>query len=255
MSGAYEGHDRGREGTSITRETLASGAHLADMRATACPGLTFQSDDELDASLVDALATHKAGASCWLFGYGSLMWNPAFRFVERRLGTLRGFERQFCLQLLFGRGTPDRPGLMLALDEGEMCQGVLFRIAAGDVIDELRLVWRREMAAGSYLARWVEVESVEGRVRAITFTANKAHDRYVSGVSEAAIAATLAIATGRLGSCAAYLQQTVEALRLMKVDDPPLERLWELVRSQDLLAGDEPCRSTASLSKTLHVAQ
>ncbi len=168
------------------------------------------------------------------------MWNPAFRFIERRLGTLRGYERQFCLKLLFGRGTPDKPGLTLALDEGEMCQGVLFRIASDDVFDELRLVWRREMAAGCYLARWVDVESADGAVRALTFMADKSHDRYVSGVSEAAIAATLAIATGRLGSCAAYLQQTVEALRLMNVEDPPLERLWDMVQHQKLGTRDGP---------------
>ena len=123
---------------------------------------------------------------------------------------------------------------MLALDEGEMCQGVLFRIARGAVFDELRLVWRREMAAGCYRARWVDVESAAGPVRAITFTADKSNGRYVSGVSEAAIAATLAIATGRLGSCAAYLQQTVEALRLMNVEDQPLERLWDMVLDRKL---------------------
>ena len=105
MDASHEGHDKGRDGAVITRETLASGAHLAAMRAGQCPEVTFCSDDELDASLHDMLAAHDPGASCWLFGYGSLMWNPAFRFVERRLGTLRGFERHFCLKLLYGRGT------------------------------------------------------------------------------------------------------------------------------------------------------
>ena len=186
----------------------------------------------------------RVGASCWLFGYGSLMWNPAFRFVERRLGTLRGFDRQFCLQFTHGRGTPERPGFMLALDDGEACRGVVFQIAGQDVVDELRLVWRREMATGSYLARWVDVDTAEGPVRAITFTANKAHARYVSGISETAIAATLAIASGQLGSCAIYLQQTVEALRSMNVDDPPLERLWAMVQSPNIADVDPSCRRT-----------
>ena len=80
-----------------------------------------------------------------MFAYGSLIWNPAFHFVERRTGLIHGWHRRFCLWTALGRGTPDRPGLVLGLDRGGTCRGVAFRIAAAAVDEELDLIWRREM--------------------------------------------------------------------------------------------------------------
>ena len=112
----------------ITREALADGSLLAGVRARLLPGMVVRSDAEIEASLDATLATHEPGADVWVFGYGSLMWNPAFDYAERQVGIVRGYHRRFCLWLEMGRGSPANPGLMLALDRGGVCRGVAFRI-------------------------------------------------------------------------------------------------------------------------------
>jgi hypothetical protein len=71
--------------------------------------------------LEHVLAEHPADSDFWIFGYGSLMWNPGIDVVERRPMELPGFQRRFCLWDSFGRGTRDRPGLMLAIQPGGRC--------------------------------------------------------------------------------------------------------------------------------------
>ncbi len=219
------GPGTGQDGFVITRERLVSGEHLARIRARATPDFPVRSDEELEASLDAALAEHAAGQDAWVFGYGSLMWNPAFRLVERRLATVRGYHRRFCLWMSRGRGTAECPGLMLALDRGGTCRGIAFRIAAAEVRDELLLVWRREMLSGAYLARWVNLVTDEGPVRAVTFVVNQAHARYSGKLTDAATADRIMAASGELGSCLDYFERTVRILRTLQVNDAALERL------------------------------
>ncbi|MGH7122569.1 MAG: gamma-glutamylcyclotransferase [Acetobacteraceae bacterium] len=229
MNEADEDPASGRVGLRITREALRDGSMLARLRALAGPGLGIRSDAEIESSLDAMLTHHTPGTDAFVFGYGSLMWNPAFRFAGQQPGTLNGWHRRFCLAVTFGRGTPERPGLMLALDSGGSCHGVVFRIAGRDVREELLLVWRREMAGTVYRARWVNVRTDQGMVRAVTFVINRAHARYVGTLDEHAIARMIAHAAGSLGSCATYLEKTVQALRALGVSDRGLERLAEEV--------------------------
>jgi cation transport protein ChaC len=66
----------------------------------------------------------------YVFAYGSLMWDPGFRFTERRRGLLRGYHRAFCIYSHHYRGTPQSPGLVLGLDHGGACRGIVYRVAA-----------------------------------------------------------------------------------------------------------------------------
>jgi glutathione-specific gamma-glutamylcyclotransferase len=153
------------------------------------------------------------------------MWNPAIEFAERRPGTVHGWHRSFCLWLHMGRGSPDNPGLMLALEHGGRCVGLLFRISAAEARAELLLAWRREMLTDAYCSRWVTAMTDAGPVRAVTFVANRAHPRYAGRLDEATVAARLATASGSLGSCATYLAETLDALRAVGLRDRSLERL------------------------------
>ena len=223
----------GRDGFVITRERLMSGAHMAAIRARATPDFPVRSDAELEASLDQTLAGHPAPEDLWVFGYGSLMWNPAFLHEERRLGTIRGYHRRFCLTLTRGRGSPDCPGLMLALDRGGICRGIAFRIAADRLRAELLLVWRREMLSGAYLARWTDVRTEAGIVRAVTFVANQAHQRYSGRLTEAATAERIRLAGGELGSCRDYFDRTVGALHTLGIADQALTRVGRAVAAGD----------------------
>ena len=212
----------------ITRESLRDGSLLARARALMPPDVTMMSDAEIEADLDATLATHPAGQDVWLFGYGSLMWNPAIEFAESRAGTVHGWHRRFCLWLHGGRGTPDRPGLMLALERGGQCAGMLFRIPAAQARDELLLAWRRELFSGAYRSRWVRAVTATGPVRAATFVVNRGHSRYAGRLEEALVATYLATATGSLGSCMSYLSETLGSLRSLGLRDRTLERLQRL---------------------------
>ena len=184
-----------------------------------------------EASRTAALGAHPPGADLWVFAYGSLMWNPAFRHVEGRSGLIHGWHRRFCLWMPAGRGSPDNPGLMLGLDSGGACRGIVWRIAAAEVRNETRILWRREMVADGYRPRWVRAYTPEGPVRAITFTVNRDFDRYVQDLSEARTVQALATAHGRLGRARDYLHNTVVHLDELGINDGPMHRLLGLVEA------------------------
>lgn len=211
--------------TVVTRQALHDGSLLAAARQRALPGTVFRSDAEIEADLDATLAHHPPEHDIWLFGYGSLMWNPAIEFTERRAGIVRGWHRRYCLWLHLGRGSPENPGLMLALDRGGSCGGVLLRIAAAEARAELLIAWRREMFTHAYHSRWVTAYTQDGPVRAVTFVANRAYSRYAGRLDEAQIGARLATAAGALGTCRDYLVETVHALRALGLRDRSLERL------------------------------
>src|SRR5438067_8317569 len=83
-------------------------------------------DEQLSASLTATLISRPKGAGWWVFAYGSLLWNPLFPFAEARRASVHGLHRRFCLWSLASRGKPDEPGLVLALDRGGSCRGVVY---------------------------------------------------------------------------------------------------------------------------------
>ncbi len=213
----------------LTRETIRSGALQAYVRASGA-AVPMLSDDELRESWTRILAGHPdPGGDVWIFGYGSLIWNPAFHHVERRIARLHGYHRRFCLWSHLGRGSAERPGLMLGLERGGSCFGMAFRIAAAAVADELEIVWRREMFGGAYRPRWVRLHTGAGPVAAVTFPIEPEHPRYAGRQPEAAVVAALAHAEGPLGTARSYLDNTVDHLEAHGIRDRSLSRLRRLV--------------------------
>lgn len=214
---------------TVTRDGLRDGSLLAAARLRAPAGTMFRSEADIQADLDATLASHDPNADVWLFGYGSLMWNPALHFAECVPGGVRGWHRRFCLWLTMGRGTPENPGLMLALERGGSCHGALFRIPAAHARDELLLAWRRELFTGAYKARWVIAQTDDGPVRAATFVVNRDYPRYAGRLPDDRVAERLAKAAGTLGSCASYLEQTLGSLQQLGRRDRSMERLQALM--------------------------
>jgi cation transport protein ChaC len=225
-------HDKIRVMTRyrITRESLLDGSHHARIRVDQGPHVTFMSDEERCAHVAQALACAPKPDRIWVFGYGSLMWNPAFHYVERRTARIHGFHRQFCLWSRGGRGTPERPGLMLSLESGGSCTGVAYRIAPEAAAIELDLLWRREMASRSYRAVWINLHMRQGTESGIAFAVNRSHERYVPRLDAESIARYLATGRGTNGDCCDYLFDTVEHLRELGIRDRRMERLERRVR-------------------------
>jgi len=213
---------------SLTRADLASDS-LKWLLCQANAEARVLTEAEQDASVKTLLARHPRGADVWLFGYGSLIWNPIVHFEERRVARLHGFHRRFCLWSHLNRGSPQKPGLVLGLDTGGSCRGVAFRIAAHHAQAELRLLWRREMVLGAYSPRWVPVDAGTETLRAITFAVNRRHPSYAGRLPFETVIRTLVSTRGHLGTPVEYLLETVRGLIEHGVRDPYLLELRKRV--------------------------
>ncbi len=168
----------------------------------------------------------------WVFGYGSLMWNPGFPHVEVRPARLRGYHRAFCLYSEHYRGTPERRGLVLGLDRGGSCVGRAFRVAAKDADAAMDYLIKREMFGHDvdvYLLKWLRLSLGTDEVRAACFVVNRAHDHYAGKLSLERIAEIVAGASGKSGSNRDYLANTIAHLDELGIADGPLHRIQGLV--------------------------
>ena len=186
-----------------------------------------------------SLLSHLApGKDLWIFGYGSLIWNPAFNFIEKKPARLYGFHRSFCLHLTIGRGSPEAQSLMLALDRGGSCNGMAFRIAADEVDSETEILWMREMITGAYIAHWGNIYIDGEPVPGMTFVINRNHSRYIGGLNMDETAGRLLNGNGTLGTCREYLENTVDHLNQIDVSDSYLQQLCRLIRQKESNCSD-----------------
>jgi len=194
-------------------------------------GIPLMSEEARRASFTAMRASVPDGQDAWVFGYGSLMWNPAINVLDSRKAHVRGYHRTFCLTLSVGRGMPEKPGLMLAIDRGGSCTGVAHRIAAEAVESELSILWLREMISGAYEPRWVNAD-IDGhkRTRVLTFVINRSHPRYEGTLPVDQAAARIVQAQGVLGTNREYLYRTVRHLAGLGIDDGPMHNLERQVR-------------------------
>ena len=213
---------------SLTRADLEND-RLRKLFREANPEVVMLSDAELDASAKALLDEHQHGHDVWVFGYGSLIWNPIIQYAERRVGRIDGYHRHFCLWSHVNRGSMEKPGLVLGLDAGGTCHGVAFRIEAHLAQEELRLLWRREMVLGSYCPCWVPVDAGGTTIRAITFVVNHRHSSYAGRLPLETVIRTLVSTRGYLGTPAEYLLATVRGLVEHGVHDTYLMELHERV--------------------------
>jgi glutathione-specific gamma-glutamylcyclotransferase len=208
----------------LTRADLENDLLRAEFRK-ANPGVPVLSDAEQEASLRAILDRHEPGSDVWVFGYGSLVWNPLVHHQERRVARLHGFHRSFCLWSHVNRGSLQKPGLVLALDSGGSCHGVAFRISGHHAEAELRLLWRREMVLGAYSPRWTTVEAGNETLKAIAFFVNREHANYAGRLPLETVIKTLVSARGTLGTPVEYLLETVQGLVAHGVRDSYLLEL------------------------------
>ncbi len=174
----------------------------------------------------------------WVFGYGSLMWNPGFTFMEAMPALLRGYHRNFCIWSSRYRGTPKRPGLVLGLDRGGACRGMVFRIAHAHVDDVLAQLWSREMSRLTYRPRLLRVVAAAGPLHALAFVADPQHPAYAGRLSEAEIAARILHCKGARGPNIEYLANTLHHLQKLGVQDDRLHRIY--VRALELAGAQAP---------------
>ncbi len=196
-------------------------------------------DAERHALLLETRAARPAGDPMWVFGFGSLMWNPGFDHDVASPAILRGYDRKFRILTMLGRGTPENPGLGLCLEDcSGACRGIAFRVREETIDETWDKLWAREMGSGIYKPRWLAVETeTHGRVPALTFVINRDHPHYTGPLPVERMAEIMAGACGKYGRCRDYLAGTVEEMRKLGVVDPELDRLLALVDDIEAASG------------------
>lgn len=197
------------------------------MRDAGFPSEWRRSDEEREASRIETL-DGRMRDDLWVFAYGSLMWDPAFRFDEVRTAVATGYQRSFCLKSELGRGTPEKPGLIAGLNVGGNCHGLAFRIDRDRIEDESRVIWAREMIIQSYIPKFIRLATPMGSVEALAFVVDHAAERYVAGMSMKEAANMIATGVGVFGSSLEYLENLTGHFELLGIQDDALFRLRDM---------------------------
>jgi len=176
--------------------------------------------------------THLTGR-LWVFGYGSLIWNPGFPVADRQIARLDGWHRSFCMRSIHHRGSVEAPGLVLALDrqENALCDGVAFAVAPGQEDATVTALRERELVSSAYLETMLPVTLRQGgTVAALVYVIDPDHDQYCGGLPLEQQARIIARSVGGRGSNRDYLFSTADHLSALGITDPDLVWLADQVR-------------------------
>ncbi len=223
---------------------------IEDPGFQAVAGMVAATDADYD-EITAELISQAPKEGLWVFAYGSLIWKPAFDFTQQRIARAHGWHRAFCLGWDYRfRGNRQQPGLMLALDRGGSCKGVVYRLPDDALETNMHSLIRREMSMrpSAFPPRWIKVETDDGPLTVLTFAMNRKSGRYIGDLDDEATARMLATACGFRGSMAEYLFATVAHLEDMGIHDRYLWKLQKMTaRNIEQLhpQGDAKQRSSA----------
>jgi len=174
------------------------------------------------------------GTDLWIFGYGSLVWRPAFPFVEQATGHIRGYQRRFWQGSPDHRGTPERPGRVVTLTAlpGERCSGVAFRVAASDHEEVLANLDVRESGGFERVELPFFFAAHPPReARVLVYVASPRNPNFLGPAPVQEMVAQIRTAVGESGSNADYVLRLAETLRSLAIDDPHVFELAERLGS------------------------
>ncbi len=172
-------------------------------------------------------------ADLWVFGYGSLMWDPGFQYAESSRGRIFGYHRALCIQSVRYRGTHEVPGLVFGLDRGGSCTGIAYRIESEKQREVADYLQDREMLNEVYDPSIKSIVLDDGRsVRAVAFIVRRQHPSYVRNLTLDETASIVAKACGQRGANHDYVASTVRSLRKIGIHDQTLSSVDSLAQRQ-----------------------
>ncbi|GJN02781.1 hypothetical protein PR202_ga20167 [Eleusine coracana subsp. coracana] len=190
-------------------------------------------------------------AEMWVFGYGSLIWNPGFAYDARLVGFVRHYRRVFYQgnRALAGRtdhrGTPEFPGRTVTLEHqpGATCWGIAYKISreedkqvALEVRFELQYLEVREKQYDEkiYLDLYTDSSPKTPAVKNVMVyfaTTNKESNvNYLGPAPLEEMARQIYRAVGPSGPNKEYLFKLEDALNKLGVEDPHVQELANSVR-------------------------
>ena len=195
-------------------------------------GEFLHTDDEREQSRLEALKDHP-DEDLWVFAYGSLMWDPAFKFSEVRRAKVPDYSRRFILKEIYGgRGNREVPGLMAALDHGDGCDGLAFRIPQEIVDVETEILWRRELVAPTYIPTFVTADTGDQQRKVLTFTADHQAEQICGEISRDEQINCLINGVGILGTSLEYLENIVAQFDALGIIDEESSSLLMQTRAR-----------------------
>jgi glutathione-specific gamma-glutamylcyclotransferase len=198
-------------------------------------GFVQMGEEDYERLTDEMLKDHPPHEDVWIFAYGSLMWRPACEIDGQEMALLRGWHRKFCIRIARWRGTPDNPGLMMALDRGGSCRAVVQRLPANMGRDRFGQLLRRELTSKNHPTnrpRWVNVDAGGQPRRAVAFAVSRSSPYYSGNLTPQETAAILATAVGHWSSGAEYLLNAIQQLENLGIHDRNLWCLQELVAAE-----------------------
>lgn len=201
---------------------FAAGVQIVAGTAAACYANRFM-DKSFDHAPEDL----------WVFGYGSLIWRPGFEYRERVPARVVGLHRSLCVYSFVHRGTPERPGLVLGLDQGGACRGIAYLVAAKRRAETLTYLRAREQVTSVYRETvrtvWLEGKP-ERRVSAVCYVVDRSHAQYAGRLKLAEQLHLVRQGHGHSGANREYVLETVGALEAMGCRDAELHLLAERLK-------------------------
>jgi glutathione-specific gamma-glutamylcyclotransferase len=171
---------------------------------------------------------HAHAGDMWVFGYGSLMWNPGFPFAERQPAIAHGVHRRLCVYSTRYRGTPEKPGLVVGLLYGGSCPGIAFRVPAEHVASTRSYLAEREQISKIYHEVFRPVRLRDGRtIPALCYVVDQSHRQYAGRLSPEEQLRFVEHSCGAIGPNRDYVCNTARSLKEIGVEDRTLRWLAE----------------------------
>ncbi|MHA7775807.1 gamma-glutamylcyclotransferase [Roseibium sp. M-1] len=167
----------------------------------------------------------------WVFGYGSLMWNPGFDHLRASPALLRGAHRSLCVYSWVHRGTQERPGLVFGLDNGGACRGMAYQVAEEIWPQTLAYLRAREQTTMVYKEHWHSIELDGGeKVEALVYMVDHGHEQYAGALPLEDQLDIVVSAVGKSGANPEYVINTSAHLEEMGIEDKGLAWLADKLK-------------------------
>ena len=184
----------------------------------------------------------------WIFGYGSLVWNPGFSFEQSQVGYIRGWARRFYQGSTDHRGIPGSPGRVATLvaEAQSVCWGVAYQVVGEPLASIFSYLDRREQ--GGFRRHQVDfyprtgpaAASAPSVTTAAVYIARDDNPHYLGPASVPEMARHIFHAKGPSGSNRDYLLRLAESLRGLGITDAHVSELERHVRQLDAHSKDGP---------------